>query len=600
MIPAARLCLRRCGRYYTPMPGSSPSPRTTARNAAPLRGRDWLGARTLLAWRRSQRFVRVWVLVLGPLAALAAILAATRREPGSAERAQTARLIADTVRTRAAVDRLAAAALAADSQRAAAVRALAAAPARPSAAPAAVPAPLVNPTLAAFDAAIREARRLRTPTAWLGVAEQPPVSGGPRMRALADSLSRLTRERDLLPSGPDRDQLAAPLTATINRIGYTIVAIAENRRNELMARVGLTLDVVTRPAGPATAGGDERASSAPDTAAHAARARLQADSLDAARRAHAAARAAVAAAAPLDADAGGDGVPASVVALLSLLVGGVAGRVGLALSREMRVPAVAHAREAEGLTGIPVLLTVNDDAPLGPARFRPLGVDPFRMLYLGLTSSGTRARTVVVTGDDPVITGAVGARFTISAAADHRTVLAVDVDPEQIVLSRIFRERAEPGLSDAIAGAFAWREVARPIGSSDGLPITLLPAGTERDERTDPARLAEARAGLARFRGSFDLTVVVAPLAQLDVAMQLVEGAPVVLSATIGTTPLPRLEADGATLRASGHRIHGAVLWDSGRPALPSRAELAALLSKQRGRTPGGSFAAVRKALGED
>jgi hypothetical protein len=62
-----------------------------------------------------------------------------------------------------------------------------------------------------------------------------------------------------------------------------------------------------------------------------------------------------------------------------------------------------------------------------------------------------------------------------------------------------------------------------------------------------------------------------------------------------------RFTKDGAALKARGERrVHGTVLWDAPPPELPSRAELAALLSKQKNRTPGGSFAAVKKAISGD
>src|SRR5690606_29285343 len=97
------------------------------------------------------------------------------------------------------------------------------------------PRQIDDPLIRSLEAAIREARRLRTPAAWLAVASERPVSAGPRMRALADSLADYARQRDALPSGPMREQRAAPLSATINRLGYTILAIAENRHEDMVA-----------------------------------------------------------------------------------------------------------------------------------------------------------------------------------------------------------------------------------------------------------------------------------------------------------------------------------------------------------------------------
>jgi Mrp family chromosome partitioning ATPase len=236
----------------------------------------------------------------------------------------------------------------------------------------------------------------------------------------------------------------------------------------------------------------------------------------------------------------------------------------------------------------------------GPARFHPSGIDPFRILYLGLTATGTRVRTAIVTGADPVIAAATGARLAIAAAADHRQTLVVDLDGANIPLSRTFRERAEPGMSDALARAFTWREVARPVGSSDGLTITLLPAGTEREDLAVGAELEELLESFVRFRSGFELTIIVAPPGRIALAARLVDAGPVILTVAAAETSLADLEVEVGQVRAAGHRLQGMVLWDAPRPELPSRAELAALLSKRKGRTPGGSFEAVQRAISAD
>jgi hypothetical protein len=218
------------------------------------------------------------------------------------------------------------------------------------------------------------------------------------------------------------------------------------------------------------------------------------------------------------------------------------------------------------------------------------------VLYLGLTATGTRARSLIVTGADPVIVAAVAARLAIAAAADHRTTLVAELDPTQIALARIFRDHPEPGFTDARAGAFKWREVARPVGSSDGLSIAMIPAGTERDPVTDVAALDAARASFSTFREGFEFTIVTATTPQLGEARALLAGAPIVLCATVGETPVARFTEDGAGIQQDGVRLHSVVLWDAPRPLLPSRAELAAHLSKRKGRTPGGSFKAVQEA----
>jgi hypothetical protein len=90
----------------------------------------------------------------------------------------------------------------------------------------------------------------------------------------------------------------------------------------------------------------------------------------------------------------------------------------------------------------------------------------------------------------------------------------------------------------------------------------------------------------------------VSPLSQLAHALKLVPAAPIVLCGSLGLSDVTAFAKEGATVESTGQRLHGVVLWDAPLPVLPSRAELAAHLSKQKGRTPGGSFQAVRRIVG--
>jgi len=284
------------------------------------------------------------------------------------------------------------------------------------------------------------------------------------------------------------------------------------------------------------------------------------------------------------------------LAMLALVLIGLLVRIGLALLRELGEPRIAHPLEAERAVGAPALALVRDGLPEGPLRFRPSGVDPFRVLYLHLTSTGTRTRAVIVTGDDGIVVASVGARLAIAAAADHRTTLVADCDSEQIALARVFRDHPEPGVSDALAGAFTWREVARNVGSSDGLSIAMLPAGTTR-EAPDAERQAQSLADFHRFRENFEFSIVAVALRDLAEARALLPGAPVVLVALLGETTLAALERATEVVESGADPVHSMVLWDAPVPDLPSRAELAAWLSKRKGRTPGGSFKAVQEAI---
>lgn len=565
---------------------------TTASAPADARGNAWLGARATLAARRSARFSRIWGVSFGTLTLLALVLPMLGSDPAAAARATNGRQAADTLRSAQRLRDAGAAVARAESLLVLARVATVPSPAPPVLAnrPASGSV-LVSATLADLIARIERARSERTASAWIALAEHPAVSTGPRMRSLADSMRAYTAR----PNEPGLQQ-------RIGRTGVSIVAISQNRRAELEA------SGVTTVSAPAAA--PDRTSAppvapagvaVPDTGALRSALAAARDTLLRVQRTHDSLTAALLTAVPANAPRrGGLSLTSAspAIALASFLVIGLLARFGLALSGEIGAPTLADAREAERIVRAPVLATVRDAMLDGPARFQPSGIDPFRILYLGLTATGTRVRTSIVTGADPVIVAATAARLAIASAADHRQTLIVDLDPLEIPLSRTFRERAEPGTTDILARAFTWREVARPVGSSDGLPITLLPAGTERQDFATGTEMQELMESFGKLRASYELTVVASPPTQMAVAGMLVEASPVILTAVAGETSLADLEREVTALRAANHRIQGLVLWDAPRPELPSRAELAALLSKRKGRTPGGSFEAVQRATG--
>ncbi|MBX7117641.1 MAG: hypothetical protein K1X31_01445 [Gemmatimonadaceae bacterium] len=579
-------------RYFTAMsdaPSPSPPPLATART-----GGAWLSARASLAARRSRRFMVRWSVVVGTLTTLATVSALVPRAADPGVRAALDTVMIDTLRSaqrvRAAENTLATAESLMVASRDAALRPIAAPLPRPAS-----PSAGATPDLADLAQRILSARAARSAEGYRHVAAHPLVEAGPRMRALADSLRRLEDARRMAGA-------AEPFTEAIGRVGRTIVAIADYRRAELEAQSGPAGGASAPPAPPAPAAPVRAVPVSVDTIAPAgalaaardtvARLRRLHDSLVAAARTVAAANAASA----TDRTARSelvDFLPA--LALAAVLLVGLAVGFGTALRSEWEAPTLAGVAEAERLTGLRVLSVVREVPIDGPARFKPTGVDPFRMLYLGLTATGTRTRSAIVSGGDAEVVATVGARLAIAAAADHRSTLIADLDSGEASLSRTFRERIEPGVHEVLGRTFSWREVARPVGSSDGLPITMLPPGGDRV--ADAAIDAVTTEEFARFASSFELTLVLSPLEQIGAASSLAGPGPAVLTAVVGERSIDALLADVTRLQGTGRRIQGLILWDAPRPMLPTRAELVAELSKRKGRTPGGSFEAVQRAI---
>ncbi len=277
--------------------------------------------------------------------------------------------------------------------------------------------------------------------------------------------------------------------------------------------------------------------------------------------------------------------------LAAALVLGAALGFAITLGRELWRPRVADPEEAARVADTRSL------AVIIPGRARPdrmrrsadhttspllnASAPGYRVAYLQLASdwAGTkRLPMVAVTGDEPDVVATVAANVAVAAAYDSRTTLLIDADRITGGASAIFGVPRAPGVEEVISGRVAWAEaiVAATVGR--GRTIDVIPPG---DSSTPPAdqsasggaedhRDDERRAGLERLARRYDVSVVAAPLgiADLGVAGPLL--APdAVVCARVAYTTLARLGESAETLRLSGLRLQGVVLWDAD---VPSRA----------------------------
>jgi len=241
----------------------------------------------------------------------------------------------------------------------------------------------------------------------------------------------------------------------------------------------------------------------------------------------------------------------------------------LAVAAETRRPTVAHAREVERLVGVPVLGTAYPAHLPGEGRARlrlGTGIDPLRMVYLALTASGTRERTVCITGDDPDVVAAIAGRLAVSAAADTRATVVVDIAPRTSSVARYFGERLEPGFSEAIAGVRLWREVARSVGASEGLGLDVVPAGAHRTDTAESVAMASNRREFMLFASEYDFTVIAATSREsLETAVLLCERPATIYVARIARTLLDTIVADVRMLHGIDLDLHGILLVDNSR-----------------------------------
>jgi Mrp family chromosome partitioning ATPase len=246
--------------------------------------------------------------------------------------------------------------------------------------------------------------------------------------------------------------------------------------------------------------------------------------------------------------------------LLSLLVLSFT----IAVAAEMRTPTLAHAKEAERLTGLPVIASARTfRAPReGRARLQPgVGVDPVRMVYLSLTAHGARERMVCVTGDEATQTVAVAASLAVSAAAEERATLVMDLSPGAPSASAYFGWRDEPGFTEAIAGVRLWREVARPIGASEGLDLDVVPAGLPRADAEETENSDAARRAFREFLEEYDFSVLVAPtLRAVTRAHEVGNARSLIVVARSAHTSHASFKATIAAISKTNIAIHGIVL----------------------------------------
>jgi hypothetical protein len=543
----------------------SPPPKVVSRQ-------EWLGARAALAGQRSGRFVvgalATFVVVLVVLLLIPKGASTSHSDATGAGREDTTslQLRADSAhRTYAHVDSEYAATLLA-------AEFLAGEPAGLS--------PLqrskrdsLQLLATELDGLIARAANAPLPASYRALAAAAALHGDSRTAKLTDSLDALEKRRAALTPTSGADLPYADLTASVNEVGLAIRDAAVRRRGSLARSISDLDSAASGNAAPLDTAGPRVLRDNARTAAAAVD-----SALTNARRRNSAADQRETAAVQQETRR----VPPVAMLFAALLIAMIAG-FSFNLSAEISKPTLATPREAERVARAPVLAVARDTDRMP----RIGGIDPFRMLYLGLTATGTRTRTVAVTGDNRAVVATVAGRLSLAAAADARATLAVDLDAEGSSVAGYYSERPEPGFSDALAGVRLWREVTRPIGASDGVTIDVIPGGSIRAEEMDRDAKKSAASEFERFRSEYDFCVIVAPSEpSLALACSLVEKPVTVLCAEVGRTLLVQLESDAARARGQGVVLHGLAIWDAELPHVAPRSELMTKTLAARVRRP--------------
>ena len=423
---------------------------------------------------------------------------------------------------------------------------------------------------------ITRAEQAPLAASYRALAESPAMRGDPRVRALADSLADIERERDAYDAIGGVDPNFVALTSRATEIGRAIQDVAEARRDamrrDLAALAPPPLPVVARPVIDTLPRVARRDSLAEVVVA-------RARTLEDARRANARYEARAERARVLA------NVSAPPLALLgAALVLGLAVGFGSALVSEMRRPRVGDPRETERVTGVRTVAHILPYAPPADrARRRadrdlpPLlepGSPAYRFLYLHLSGIAAGSPAVLVTGRDVNVVAVVAANVAALAALDARASLVVDAEPEGCVAGAM-RVRPAPGMAEIARDDFAWAEaaVAQTVGRDRSTDV--IPAGA-REASRDAIVAAIARE-LPRLTRRYDSVVVTAGAASL-IDAPVMPLSRVVYCARAGVTPIETLQADVDALAEAGAYVTAVALWDRDEPHVPSREELEALV----------------------
>ena len=526
--------------------------------AASVSRAEWLSARAALAGQRTGRFAAlasaIFLTVLTALFIVPRFTNAPEPTPVQSVRA-------DTIRPRDLAAAAVRAAAVADSQYESAILAseLVGGTTEGLSPRQRVERDSLQSLASSLDALLDRAARAPLPASFRALGAARAMRGDPRITTLLDSLGAIDRRRAAIAPSPGAERQFADLTTAVNAIGRALRDVATQRRVAIARSIA-----------------DVEATTAKPIMIDIEGPRLRRDSVRVRSRA---AEAALAAVRLVNQRADSEEVRRVSVAnhrvppvatLVAALVLGLIIGFSLNLAGEIGRPTIAGAREAEQVAAAPVIAVAREKDRAS----RVGGIDPFRMLYLGLTATGTRMRTVVVTGDHPAVVATVAGRVALAAAADARATLVVDADAEGSSVAGYYNERPEPGFSDALASVRLWREVTRSIGAKDGLSIDIIPGGALR-RGLDAASLDDARLEFERFRQQYDFCIVVAPgVAVVNQLTSLLDSPVTILCAEVGRTTIEGLRQSAEGIRATGAILHGLTVWDAALPSLPVRTEL--------------------------
>ena len=424
---------------------------------------------------------------------------------------------------------------------------------------------------AALGALLQRAENAPLPESFRSLARSPLLVDDPRVRALADSLTDIERERDELGSGATVDPVFVALTTQANELGRRITTLGEARL------AALSRQVLSLEGGAVPTAADSSSVALPDSIPLVEGRKAAWIAYEVSRRSFETARRANATADSVAAGARARNQLAPIpILVVGALILAAAFTFAIALVDEMRSPRVADGVEAERLTGLRMLGVARLRSAVPAERTRraadrtmPALLDPtfdtYRVVAWHLASQWPKNGIVTVTGDNALVAATVASNLAAVMANDARVTLLIDADLPEEPVRRILGLPRSPGLSAVLENRRKWSESLVGVAVGRGRTIDVLPAGG----RAAPLGPAESQAlvgEIQRAARRHDVTIVVTSLAG---AKRFRAGDDVLVCATQTSTRLATLARTVVSLIEDGARVRGVVLWHGSLPVPP-------------------------------
>lgn len=456
------------------------------------------------------------------------------------------------------------------------------------------PAPLAAPGIPVVadtvdrDLAQRIARARDVPLAesYLALAGARTLRNDVRVRAIADSIEQVDRERDAYAALGGADARYAALTSRLAALGQRLVRIAESHAADSRASdtrapdgrsvvgtasdsasaVRVTAAVVDTGIGARVAPTTVSNANVPEPDSAPTRHAMLADSAEQIRQRLAAVRLSNAALEQRRADVRSRlnvSVPPMAMLLSALMVGLSVG-YGVSVVRELRRPTVGDEAEIERLTNARVIpqridtRRANPTSATAAAKRRGNSALPtyisssesaYPLLHLALTGIGDVAHAVEIVAEQPQLASVVALNIATIAARESRTTLVVEDASVAHLFDALMRQQKGVGTSSDDG-----------VRSSSVTSIVL-----DRDLTIDLLRARTPADGRARVIDQYDLALV--PSGSSEPTALVNGGAPdLIVCVRSATTPLTWLAAVTERARARGQRIRAVLLWSSELP----------------------------------